>query len=164
MSHSASGSINRMKSVSEGKNNKQKASDNQEKNHQKEENSSSDDDDEPNRPPIQLKVEFVNSIMFRQWALAKKLCHFMLMYEPNNNEAKQYAPLIDYMLEKEQNPSSSSSDDDDDDDINDNDSSESSSSSSDSSLDEEEKQIDTTEVQTPKPTNASMSNKFIQHK
>jgi hypothetical protein len=49
--------------------------------------------------------------MFRQWALAKKLCHFMLMYEPNNNEAKQYAPLIDYMLEKEQ---SSSSDDEDD--------------------------------------------------
>jgi hypothetical protein len=50
--------------------------------------------------------------MFRQWALAKKLCHFMLMYEPNNNEAKQYAPLIDYMLAKEQASSSSSSDDD----------------------------------------------------
>ncbi len=48
--------------------------------------------------------------MFRQWVLAKKLCQFMLMYEPNNNEAKQYAPLIDYMLAKEQ---SSSSDDDD---------------------------------------------------
>lgn len=51
--------------------------------------------------------------MFRQWELAKKLCKFMLMYEPNNNIAKQYAPLIEYMLTKEQ--SSSSSDDDDDD-------------------------------------------------
>ena len=48
--------------------------------------------------------------MFRQWALAKKLCHFMLMYEPNNSEAKQYAPLIEYMLS--QGESSSSSDDD----------------------------------------------------
>ena len=48
--------------------------------------------------------------MFRQWTLAKKLCHFMLMYEPNNSEAKQFAPLIEYMLNKEE---SSSSDDDD---------------------------------------------------
>lgn len=34
----------------------------------------------------------------------------MLMYEPDNNEARQYAPLIDYMLAKQQD--SSSSDDD----------------------------------------------------
>lgn len=33
----------------------------------------------------------------------------MLMYEPDNKDAKQYAPLIDYMLNKEE---SSSSDDD----------------------------------------------------
>jgi hypothetical protein len=38
----------------------------------------------------------------------------MLMYEPNNAEAKQYAPLIDYMLAKEEEESSSSDDDDDD--------------------------------------------------
>ncbi len=60
-----------------------------------------------------LLFQFVNSIMFRQWELAKKLCQFMLMYEPDNSEAKQYAPLIDYMLAKEQSSSSSSSDDDD---------------------------------------------------
>ena len=59
---------------------------------------------------IAIFFQFVNSIMFRQWELAKKLCQFMLMYEPDNNEAKQYAPLIDYMVAKEQ---SSSSDDDD---------------------------------------------------
>ncbi len=40
----------------------------------------------------------------------------MLMYEPNNNEAKQYAPLIDFMLNKEQSLSSSDEDDDDEDD------------------------------------------------
>lgn len=51
--------------------------------------------------------------MFRQWELAKKLCQFMLMYEPNNSEAKQFAPLIDYMLAREQSASSSSSSDDD---------------------------------------------------
>ena len=51
--------------------------------------------------------------MFRQWELAKKLCQFMLMYEPDNAEAQQFAPLIDYMLAHEQSSSSSSSDDDD---------------------------------------------------
>lgn len=35
------------------------------------------------------------------------------MYEPNNSDAKQYVPLIDYMLSKQESPSSSSSDDDD---------------------------------------------------
>ena len=61
------------------------------------------------------RFQFVNSIMFRQWTVAKKLCHFLLMYEPNNNEAKQYAPLIDYMLTKEESSSSDDEDDDDDD-------------------------------------------------
>ena len=36
----------------------------------------------------------------------------MLMYEPNNSDAKQYAPLIDYMLAKEQSQSSDEDDDD----------------------------------------------------
>jgi len=38
------------------------------------------------------------------------------MYEPDNNEAQQFAPLIDYMLAHEKSSSSSSSSDDDDDD------------------------------------------------
>ena len=98
--------------------------------------------------------------MFRQWVLAKKLCQFMLMYEPNNNEAKQYAPLIDYMLAQEQEggSSSSSSDDSSDDDE---DGSESSSSSS---SNEEEKSNDTRDVQTPKPVNASLTKQCTHHK
>jgi len=98
--------------------------------------------------------------MFRQWALAKKLCHFMLMYEPDNNEAKQYEPLIDYMVAKEQEASSSSSDDSSDDD-DDDDSGDSSSSSS--SSNEEENVNDTFESQAPKPVNASLSQKYTHH-
>ncbi|CAF0941228.1 unnamed protein product [Didymodactylos carnosus] len=74
------------------------------------------DDSEPIRAPLQLMTEFVNSIMFRRWTVAKKLCHFVLMYEPDNKEAKQFQPLIDYMLKKEEEKGSSSSSSDDDDD------------------------------------------------
>jgi hypothetical protein len=97
--------------------------------------------------------------MFRQWALAKKLCHFMLMYEPDNNEAKQYAPLIDYMLAQQEQNSSSSSDDssDDDDDSDDN------SSSSSSSNEEEKDENDIVESQAPKPVNASLKHHCTHH-
>lgn len=67
--------------------------------------------------------------MFRQWALAKKLCQMMLMYEPNHSQAKQYAPLIEFMLAKEQEGSSSSSSSEDNDDESGSDSSTSESSS-----------------------------------
>ncbi|CAF0979240.1 unnamed protein product [Adineta ricciae] len=137
-----------------------------------EESSSSNDDDEPIRAPMQLKIEFINSIMFRQWELAKKLCQFMLMYEPDNAEAQQFAPLIDYMLAHEQSSSSSSSDDDDtsDDDGDGDDSSatgDSSSSTSSDNDDEEEQQqqqgTDADDVQAPKPVNASLSRKCPHH-
>ena len=95
--------------------------------------------------------------MFRQWALAKKLCQFMLMYEPDNSEAKQYAPLIDYMLAQEEDGSSSSDDDSSDDE-------ESGDSSSSSSSNEEEKSNDTAQSQTPKPVNASFTKQCTHHK
>ena len=94
--------------------------------------------------------------MFRQWPLAKKLCQFMLMYEPDNQEAKQYAPLIDYMLAQEEQGSSSSSSDDSSDDDDDGDSKDSSSSSS-SSNEEERDENDMYESQAPKPVNASLT-------
>lgn len=97
--------------------------------------------------------------MFRQWALAKKLCQFMLMYEPDNSQAKQYAPLIDYMLAQQEEDGSSSSDDDSsDDDDEDGDSSSSSSSN------EEEKSNDIAQSQTPKPVNASLTKQCTHHK
>ncbi|CAF4709657.1 unnamed protein product [Rotaria sp. Silwood1] len=156
MSRTTSGSTNRSKSGNEGKKDKSITNGHQQKNNNKKEEVTSSDDDEPIRAPIQLKIEFVNSVMTRQWALAKKLCHFMLMYEPNNSEAKQFSPLIDYMLTEEQSSSS------DDDDTSDDDSS-GSDSSSDSSSNEEEKQNDTVEIQTSKPINASLSNKCPYH-
>ncbi|CAF1038451.1 unnamed protein product [Adineta steineri] len=163
MSHLKTSKTNQIKSSNAEKKDKQINKENQPKNDETEESSSSDDDDdEPIRAPIQLKIEFVNSIMFRQWELAQKLCQFMLIYEPNNSEAKQYAPLIDYMLEQEQAASSSSSDDDssdDDDGDDDDDASGSSSSSSSSSENEEETTTDIDDAKAPKPVNASLSHK-----
>lgn len=98
--------------------------------------------------------------MFRQWALAKKLCQFMLMYEPDNSEAKQYAPLIDYMLQQQEEGGSSSSSSDDDDSSDDEDGESSSSSSS--NEEEEEKSNDL--AQTPKPVNASFTKQCTHHK
>ena len=114
------------------------------------------------------------------------------MYEPNNYEAKQYAPLIDYMLNKEQ---SSSSDDDTsgqsnfiltcysasylykcnffcfisfylDDDDNDSDDSSDDDSSSSSQTSEREEQININEeqIQSSKPVNASLSKRLTNKK
>jgi hypothetical protein len=115
--------------------------------------------------------------MFRQWEVAKKLCTFMLMYEPNNPEAKQYAPLIDYMLTKEE--SSSSSDEDDDDTSGkfnknifnifikiiylDDENGSGKHSSSSSSSNEEEKPNDNIDTQAPKSVNGSFSRKCTHH-
>ncbi|CAF1224346.1 unnamed protein product [Adineta steineri] len=160
MSHLKTSKTNQIKSSNAEKKDKQINKENQPKNDETEESSSSDDDDEPIRAPIQLKIEFVNSIMFRQWELAQKLCQFMLIYEPNNSEAKQYAPLIDYMLEQEQAASSSSSDDDSSDDgDDDDDASGSTSSSSSSSSENEEETTDIDDAKAPKPVNASLSHK-----
>ncbi|UJR07601.1 hypothetical protein I4U23_011888 [Adineta vaga] len=175
MSRSTANSANRIK-TSNGKTKKDTPVATTNGNHHKKneeiEESSSSDDDEPIRAPMQLKMEFINSIMFRKWEVAKKLCQFMLMYEPDNAEAQQFAPLIDYMLAHEQSSSSSSSDDDDDDtsDDDDNDdgksstnsdSSSSSSTSSDNEAEEQQQQgTDTDDVRAAKPVNASLSRKY----
>ena len=85
--------------------------------------------------------------MFRQWALAKKLCQMMLMYEPNHSQAKQYAPLIEFMLAKEQEGESSSSSSDDDES-----GSDESSTSESSSEEEKEKEIENASA---KPVNGA---------
>jgi hypothetical protein len=84
------------------------------------------------------------------------------MYDPNHTEAKQYAPLIDYMLahqEEEEGSSSSSSGGSSDDD-----NSDESSSSSSSSNEEEKHENDIVESQTPKPVNASLIHQCTHHK
>ncbi|KAF7248344.1 Glutamate-rich protein 2 [Varanus komodoensis] len=48
--------------------------------------------------PLQLMGEFLNAIMERKYSLAKKLCQMILIYEPDNPEAKQFLPLIEHKL------------------------------------------------------------------
>ncbi|XP_062820691.1 glutamate-rich protein 2 isoform X2 [Anolis carolinensis] len=74
---------------------------------------SSDDDDSNGQSdnkvkkrvaPLQLMAEFLKAIMGRKYLLAKKLCQMILIYEPENPEAKQFLPLIEQklLLESEQ--------------------------------------------------------------
>ena len=57
--------------------------------------------------------------MEKKWEDAFKLCKFILMYEPDNEIAREYLPLIEIKLnqsESESEDESSSDDEDDDDD------------------------------------------------
>ncbi|KAK1166122.1 glutamate-rich protein 2 isoform X2 [Acipenser oxyrinchus oxyrinchus] len=55
-------------------------------------------EDEDNKAPIQLLGEFLQSIMEQNYTLASKLCQMILIYEPDNPEAKQFIPLIEEKL------------------------------------------------------------------
>ncbi|KAJ8351969.1 hypothetical protein SKAU_G00234450, partial [Synaphobranchus kaupii] len=55
-------------------------------------------EDEEHRAPIQLFAEFLKSVMDKDFILAKKLCQMILIYEPDNPEAKQFIPLIEEKL------------------------------------------------------------------
>ncbi|XP_024262231.1 glutamate-rich protein 2 isoform X6 [Oncorhynchus tshawytscha] len=109
-----------------------------------------DDEEEGYRAPLELMAEFLKSVMEKDFVLAEKLCQMILVYEPNNPEAKQFIPLIQERLEREQEEKSQDDDDacsdsgDEDDSGSDQDSPQSSdsssSSSSSSSSDEEEEQ------------------------
>ncbi|XP_077175861.1 glutamate-rich protein 2 isoform X3 [Paroedura picta] len=51
--------------------------------------------------PLELMGEFLKAIMEREYSLAKKLCQMILIYEPQNPEAKQFLPLIERKLQLE---------------------------------------------------------------
>ncbi|XP_064183237.1 glutamate-rich protein 2 isoform X1 [Anguilla rostrata] len=55
-------------------------------------------EDEEHRAPIELFAEFLKSVMDKDYILAKKLCQMILIYEPDNPEAKQFIPLIEEKL------------------------------------------------------------------
>ncbi|XP_063148243.1 glutamate-rich protein 2 [Candoia aspera] len=57
-----------------------------------------DNETEKRIAPLQLMGEFLKAIMERKYNLAKKLCQMILIYEPNNPEAKQFLPLIEKKL------------------------------------------------------------------
>ncbi|XP_046303476.1 glutamate-rich protein 2 [Marmota monax] len=75
------------------------------------EDDTSDEDDEDSNPkkdtraPLELMAEFLRAEMGRDYHLAKKLCQMIIIYEPENPEAKEFLSLIEEMLlmEKAQN-------------------------------------------------------------
>jgi hypothetical protein len=54
--------------------------------------------------------------MNQQWEDAHKLCTFILMYEPFDEIAKQYMPLIEYKLKDDKADRETEEDDENDDD------------------------------------------------
>ncbi|XP_006729789.1 glutamate-rich protein 2-like [Leptonychotes weddellii] len=67
-----------------------------------------DEDSNPNKDthaPLELMAEFLRAEMGQDYHLAKKLCQVILLYEPENHEAKEFFSLIEEMLlmEKSQN-------------------------------------------------------------
>ncbi|XP_008067106.1 glutamate-rich protein 2 [Carlito syrichta] len=76
-----------------------------------EDDTNDEDNDEDSNPrkdnhaPLELMTEFLRAEMDRDYHLAKKLCQMILIYEPENPEAKEFFALIEEMLliEKAQN-------------------------------------------------------------
>uniref|UniRef100_A0A671SRM6 Glutamate-rich 2 n=1 Tax=Sinocyclocheilus anshuiensis TaxID=1608454 RepID=A0A671SRM6_9TELE len=48
--------------------------------------------------PLELFAEFLQAMMTKNYQLAKKLCQMILIYEPQNSEAKSFLPLIEEKL------------------------------------------------------------------
>nr|XP_058909547.1 glutamate-rich protein 2 isoform X1 [Kogia breviceps] len=76
-----------------------------------EEDTNDEDNEEDSNPnkdthaPLELMTEFLRAEMGQDYYLAKKLCRKILIYEPENPEAKEFFSLIEEMLlmEKDQN-------------------------------------------------------------
>lgn len=89
--------------------------------------------------PLELFAEFLQAVMIKNYQLAKKLCQMILIYEPQNSEAKRFLPLIEEKLLMEADEESD--DDDDESDTSDDDDDDESSESSDT----DEESIDSTD-------------------
>ncbi|XP_023574957.1 glutamate-rich protein 2 isoform X1 [Octodon degus] len=82
------------------------------------EGDTNDEDGNPKkdtRAPLELMAEFLRAEMGRDYHLAKKLCQMILIYEPENLEAKEFSLLIEEILLKEeaQNPEGNEEDEED---------------------------------------------------
>ncbi|XP_021094260.1 glutamate-rich protein 2 isoform X1 [Heterocephalus glaber] len=69
------------------------------------EDDTNDEDSNPKKDipaPLELMAEFLRAEMGRDYHLAKKLCQMILIYEPENPEAKEFSLLIEEMLLKEE--------------------------------------------------------------
>ncbi|XP_058156643.1 glutamate-rich protein 2 isoform X1 [Dasypus novemcinctus] len=81
------------------------------------EDDTNDEDDEKSnydhtRAPLELMAEFLRAVMDQDYHLAKKLCQMILIYEPENPEAKEFSSLIEEMLLMEKAPSLEEDDED----------------------------------------------------
>ncbi|XP_044160880.1 glutamate-rich protein 2 [Bufo gargarizans] len=83
------------------------------KEHLEESSDEDESDDETGRAPIELLAEFIGAVMNEDYQVAQKLCQMILLYEPENPEAKQFSPLIEEMLQIEQQQSSEDEDSED---------------------------------------------------
>ncbi|XP_043931447.1 glutamate-rich protein 2 isoform X2 [Protopterus annectens] len=62
------------------------------------EESESEEEEEKGKAPMQLLGEFLKATMEEDYKLANKLCTMILIYEPDNLEAKEFFPLIEKMM------------------------------------------------------------------
>ncbi|KAM9663646.1 glutamate-rich protein 2 [Trichechus inunguis] len=77
--------------------------------------SDNDDSSNPNKDthaPLELMAEFLRAEMDRDYHLAKKLCQMILIYEPENPEAKEFFSLIEEVLLMEKTQSLKEDDED----------------------------------------------------
>ncbi|XP_069791741.1 glutamate-rich protein 2 isoform X2 [Narcine bancroftii] len=54
---------------------------------------------EERRAPIELMGEFLKAVMERDYRLSRKLCQMILLYEPENPEAKQFQALLEKKIQ-----------------------------------------------------------------
>ncbi|XP_006141558.1 glutamate-rich protein 2 isoform X2 [Tupaia chinensis] len=102
-------------------------------------NDEENDDSSPikgTRAPLELMAEFLRAEMGRDYHLAKKLCQMILLYEPENPEAKEFFSLIEEMLLMEKAQNLEEADEDSEDDSSDESEGESSEDPSEESSDE----------------------------
>ncbi|XP_005943252.1 glutamate-rich protein 2 isoform X3 [Haplochromis burtoni] len=95
------------------------------------------------KAPVGLLMKFLRALKDKYFQLAVKLCHMILIYEPDNPEASEFLPLIQKKLLEERHAEKSNEEesDEDDDDIDsgsDEDPSHSSSCSSSSASDDDD--------------------------
>ncbi|XP_051987027.1 glutamate-rich protein 2 isoform X2 [Xyrauchen texanus] len=107
--------------------------------------------------PLELFAEFLQAVMTKNYKLAKKLCQMILIYEPQNSEAKKFLPLIEekLLIEAEEESDNdndesdefdtSDDDDDDDDDEEDDGSDDDDDNNSSDSCDTDEESTDSTD-------------------
>ncbi|XP_059822581.1 glutamate-rich protein 2 isoform X2 [Hypanus sabinus] len=75
-----------------------------------EDNGDEGNKEEERRAPIELMGEFLKAIMDHDYKLSSKLCQMILLYEPENSEAKQFEVLLEKKLQLDEAASTGQND------------------------------------------------------